>query len=113
MQQRAEEERRRQGGGADVIRLVVADDSYLVREAITQLLSSSSEFELLGVYDRYDRVMAAIEEHHPDVVVSDIRMPPTGMDEGIKMAERLRSAHPEIGVVILSQYLEPSYVLRL
>jgi DNA-binding NarL/FixJ family response regulator len=113
MQRGAKDQRRLPEYGAGVIRVVLADDSFLVREAITQLLSSAPEFELVAVSDRYDRVMEAIDEHTPDVVVSDIRMPPTGVDEGIQMAERLRASHPEIGVVILSQYLEASYVLRL
>jgi DNA-binding NarL/FixJ family response regulator len=96
-----------------VIRVVLADDSLLVREAITQLLSLAPEFELVSVCDRYESMMEAIEQHRPDVVVSDIRMPPTGVDEGIRMAEQLRVSHPQIGVVILSQFLEPGYVLRL
>jgi DNA-binding NarL/FixJ family response regulator len=97
----------------DTIRLVVADDHYLVREAINQLLSAEPQFEVAASVEHYDALMHAIEDVRPDVVVSDIRMPPTGVDEGIRMAEQLRDERPETGVVILSQYLEPQYVLRL
>jgi DNA-binding NarL/FixJ family response regulator len=97
----------------DTIRLVVADDHYLVREAINQLLAAEPQFDVEASVDHYDALMHAIADVRPDVVVSDIRMPPTGVDEGIRMAEQLRDARPETGVVILSQYLEPQYVLRL
>src|SRR5690349_6007406 len=97
----------------DTIRLVVAEDHYLVREAINQLLSAEPQFEVAAAVEHYDALMHAIEDAQPDVVVSDIRMPPTGVDEGIRMAEQLRDQRPRTGVVILSQYLEPQYVLRL
>ena len=97
----------------DTIRLVIADDHYLVREAISRLLAAEPQFQVAAAVDEYDALMRAIEDEGPDVVVSDIRMPPTGVDEGIRMAERLRVEHPATGVVILSQYLEPRYVLRL
>ena len=95
------------------IRVVVAEDVYLVREAVKQLLSDVPDIELLAAVADGPTLLATIEEQDPDVVVSDIRMPPTGEDEGIRAAAMLRAEHPHTGVVILSQYAEPVYVLDL
>jgi DNA-binding NarL/FixJ family response regulator len=95
------------------IRVVVGEDSFLVREAVTRVLLENSEFELVAAAADADTLVASVEEHDPDVVVTDIRMPPTGTDEGIRVAAQLRETHPHIGVVILSQYAEPEFVLRL
>jgi DNA-binding NarL/FixJ family response regulator len=95
------------------IRLVLADDHYLVREGIRRLLESESEFEVAAVCSDLGSLLEAVEEHEPDVVVTDIRMPPGGVDEGIQAAERLRNTHPAVGVVVLSQYANPSYALAL
>ena len=95
------------------MRLVLAEDSYLMREGITALLALDDELELVATCESYDELMGAVAEHHPDVVLTDIRMPPTQTDEGIRAAGDIRSDHPEIGVVVLSQYVEPGYALRL
>ena len=95
------------------IRVVVAEDSYLVREAVTRVLTESADIELVGVAADASTLLASIEEFEPEVVVSDIRMPPSGRDEGIAIATDLRRTHPDIGVVILSAYAEPEFVLRL
>jgi DNA-binding NarL/FixJ family response regulator len=95
------------------IRVVVAEDSYLVREAVTRVLRESPDIELVGTAADAATLKASIEEKQPQVVVTDIRMPPTRSDEGITVAAQLRETHPEVGVVILSQYAEPEFVLRL
>ena len=95
------------------LRVLVAEDHYLVREAITRLLSDEPGLELVATCDHYDAALEAIDRLRPEVVVSDIRMPPTGVDEGIRLAEHLRESSPDVGVVVLSQYLEPALVLRL
>jgi DNA-binding NarL/FixJ family response regulator len=95
------------------IRVVLAEDQYLVREGLRRVLESHEEIEIAAVCEDLDSLMAAVAAEDPDVVVTDIRMPPGGRDEGIQAAERLRSTNPEIGVVVLSQYAIPSYVLAL
>lgn len=95
------------------IRLVLADDHYLVREGVSRLIEAEPDLTLVATCDDYDSLLEAVKEHEPDVVVTDIRMPPTGTDEGIRAAEELRSSYPGIGVVVLSQYAEPSYALAL
>jgi DNA-binding NarL/FixJ family response regulator len=95
------------------IRLVLAEDHYLVREGIQRVLESRREFEVAAVCGDLESLLAAVEAERPDVVVTDIRMPPTNTDEGIQAAERLRETSPEVGVVVLSQYASPSYVLAL
>ena len=95
------------------LRVVLADDSYLVREAIVHVLADVPEVELAAVCSDVDELRRAIEAERPDVVVTDIRMPPTGDDEGLRVAAELRDSHPEMGVVVLSQYLEPRYALDL
>ena len=95
------------------IRVVVAEDQYIVREGIRRLLETQPGIEIAGVCDDLDSLLAAVEAETPDVVVTDIRMPPDNADEGIRAAERLRETHPDIGVVVLSQYATPSYALAL
>lgn len=95
------------------IRLVLAEDHYLVREGIRRLLETRPGFEIAAVCSDLDSLLVAVEAERPDVVVTDIRMPPGDADEGIQAAERLRETHPEIGVVVLSQYANPSYALAL
>ena len=80
------------------LRVVLADDSYLVREAIAHVLADVPEVELAAVCSDVDELRRAIEAERPDVVVTDIRMPPTGDDEGLRVAAELRDSHPEIGV---------------
>jgi DNA-binding NarL/FixJ family response regulator len=95
------------------IRVVLAEDHYLVREGIRRLLDTRRDLEVVAVCGDLDSLLAAVEAKRPDVVVTDIRMPPSDTDEGIQAAERLRETNPEIGVVVLSQYASPNYVLAL
>ncbi len=95
------------------IRVVLADDHYLVREGVRRLLESEPEVEVVAVCGDLDALLATVEAEPPDVLVTDIRMPPGHADEGIQAAERLRETHPQVGVVVLSQYANPSYALAL
>ncbi|HVL99517.1 MAG TPA: response regulator transcription factor [Egibacteraceae bacterium] len=95
------------------IRVVLAEDSYLVREGVRMLIETEPELELTASCGDLDALLAAVEETQPDVVLSDIRMPPTGTDEGIRAAAQLRQTHPQTGFVVLSQYVEPEYALAL
>ena len=91
--------------GGVAIRLVLAEDSFLVREGVRRLLETQSELEVVATCGDLDSLLAAVEAERPDVVLTDIRMPPTGLDEGIQAAGRLRETSPEVGVVVLSQYV--------
>jgi len=95
------------------IRLVLADDHYLVREGVRRLLETEPEIEVVAACNDLDSLLAAVDAKQPDVVVTDIRMPPDDSDEGIRAAARLRETHPRVGVVVLSQYTVPSYALAL
>ena len=96
-----------------VLRVVLADDAFLLREGIAALLGQSDEVEVVGSVGDHDALLRAVDKLKPDVVVTDIRMPPSGNDEGIRAANTLRETHPEVGVVVLSQYVEPRYAVRL
>jgi DNA-binding NarL/FixJ family response regulator len=96
-----------------MIRVVFAEDNYLVREGTAALLATSDQVELVGTATTRDELLAAVEEHAPDAVLTDIRMPPTGTNEGIEAAKTIRAAHPEIGVVVLSQFVEEDYAFDL
>jgi DNA-binding NarL/FixJ family response regulator len=102
-------------GTADTgsLRVVLADDSYLVREALVHVLEAADGIEVVATCGDRDTLLATVDAERPDVVVTDIRMPPTNTDEGIAIAARLRETHPQIGVVILSQFTEPRYGLAL
>lgn len=93
--------------------LVVAEDDLLTREGLRSLLSAIEGIELLAVCADYDELMSAVSEHGPDVVLTDIRMPPTGTDEGVRASDELRRSHPATGVVVLSQYDDPEFALAL
>ena len=95
------------------IRVVLAEDHYLVREGVRGLLDSQVDIEVVAVCGDLDSLFAAVEAEHPDVVVTDIRMPPGNADEGIQAAARLRASEPDVGVVVLSQYANPTYALAL
>ena len=95
------------------IRVVFADDNYLLREGVKQLIETQPELELAATDTDFNSLLAAVEAERPAVVVTDIRMPPSGTDEGIRAAALIRDSHPEIGVVVLSQYAEPEYALSL
>ena len=92
------------------IRVVLADDSVIVRDALAQILERSPDVDLVATADDEATLLAAIEETTPDVVVTDVRMPPTRTDEGVRIAKRLATAHPDIGVVIVSQYSDPEWL---
>jgi len=96
-----------------MIRVVFAEDNYLVREGTAALLATSDQVEFVGTATTHDELSAAVEEHAPDAVLTDIRMPPTGTNEGIEAAKTIRAAHPEIGVVVLSQFVEEDYAFDL
>ena len=96
-----------------VLRVVLAEDSLLMREGIASVLALSDEIELVESCEDYDGLIQAVAEHKPDVVVTDIRMPPTQTDEGIRAAKEIRTSNPDVGVVVLSQYVEPDYAMRL
>jgi DNA-binding NarL/FixJ family response regulator len=95
------------------LRVVLAEDNLLVREGVQRLLDAQDGIELVATCGDLDGLLAAVERARPDVVITDIRMPPTGTDEGIRAAERLRTTHPEVGVVVLSQHDDPEYALAL
>ena len=95
------------------IRVVVAEDSLLVREGIARLLEAQPDVEVVALCADHDELIAAVDDTKPDVVLTDIRMPPTGTDEGVRAANELRSRAPGTGVVVLSQYVEPGYALAL
>jgi DNA-binding NarL/FixJ family response regulator len=96
-----------------VRRVVVADDSFLMREAILQVIEQIDGLEVVAECPDGDALRAAVLEHDPDVVVTDIRMPPSGDDEGIRVAQRLATERPGIGVVVLSQYARSRFALEL
>ena len=93
------------------IKVILAEDSYLVREGVRRLLESEPDIDLVGVCEDYDSLLEAIASAQPDVLLTDIRMPPSGTDEGVRAAERLRQVRPAAGVVLLSQYADPAYAL--
>ncbi len=95
------------------IRIVLAEDNYLMREGISSLIEVEDSLELVASCENYDELIEAVDVHLPDVVITDIRMPPTQTNEGIRAANLIRERHPEIGVVVLSQYAEPDYAVSL
>jgi DNA-binding NarL/FixJ family response regulator len=95
------------------IRVVLAEDNYLVREGVRRLLETREGLEVAALCDDLESLLAAVDAHAPDVVLTDIRMPPLRTDEGIRAAIRLHDTHPDVGVVVLSQYAEPRYALAL
>jgi DNA-binding NarL/FixJ family response regulator len=95
------------------LRVVIADDSMLMREGLRLVFNSDPTIEVVAACDDRASLLDAIETHRPDVVVTDIRMPPSRTDEGIQVARTLRQSDPAIGVLVLSQYAEPSYALAL
>ena len=99
--------------GAVAIRVALADDSLLVREGLEQVLAGADGIQVVASCQDLPSLLEAIETERPDVVLTDIRMPPSKSDEGIRVAALLRESHPEVGVVVLSQYSEPSYALAL
>jgi DNA-binding NarL/FixJ family response regulator len=95
------------------IRVALGDDSIIVREGVRQLLADDPGIEVVAAVGDLETLRAVCTEAKPDVLVTDIRMPPTTTDEGIRLAAELRTDHPEIGVVVLSQFSDPAYALAL
>ena len=95
------------------LRVVLAEDSYLVREGLRRVLESSGEVVVLDAVPTAEDLLAAVDRHQPDAVMTDIRMPPGHSTEGIRAAHAIRTAHPTVGVVVLSQHAEAGYVLDL
>lgn len=94
------------------MRVIVADDSVLLREGVARLLGETG-FDVVGLAGDAPALLALVAEHLPDVAVVDIRMPPTHTDEGLRAAREIRSRHPEVGVLVLSQYVRASYAIAL
>jgi DNA-binding NarL/FixJ family response regulator len=95
------------------LRVVLAEDNLLVREGVRRLLEAEEGFELVAACGDLDGLLSAVETERPDVVLTDIRMPPTGTDEGLRAAAALRASAPGVGVVVLSQHDDPAYALAL
>ncbi|HEY6760847.1 MAG TPA: response regulator transcription factor [Baekduia sp.] len=95
------------------VRLILAEDSYLAREGLRRLLETRPSLEVVADCGDLPALLSAVDAHDPDVVVTDIRMPPDGSDEGIRAANELRATRPQVGVVVLSSYAEPAYALAL
>jgi DNA-binding NarL/FixJ family response regulator len=100
-------------GDGLVIRVALGDDNYLAREALSHLLAAEDGIDVVATCADEGSLLRAVEERDPDVVVTDIRMPPSNTDEGLRIATLLRQTHPGTGVVVLSQFVEPSYGLAL
>jgi DNA-binding NarL/FixJ family response regulator len=96
-----------------MIRVVIADDHALLRQGLERMLATAPGIEVVAAAHDLPSLLEAVDEHAPDVVVTDIRMPPTGTDEGIQVAARLRTERPECGVVVLSQHADATYALAL
>lgn len=92
--------------------VVLAEDAFIVREGVRMVLEDAG-YQIAAAVATYDELLAAVAEHRPDVVITDIRMPPTRTDEGVRAARLIRGDHPEIGIVVLSQYVEPAYAIAL
>lgn len=95
------------------LRIVLGEDSYLAREGIMRALEEVDDVDVVATCTDLDALRSTIDEVRPDVVLTDIRMPPTNTDEGIRLASELRQSHPDIGVVVLSQHAEPLYAVAL
>ncbi|MGH2974081.1 MAG: response regulator, partial [Solirubrobacterales bacterium] len=95
------------------LRVILGEDSYIVRQGIVEILSEVPEIDLVAACGNESSLVQAIEKEQPDVVITDIRMPPSNTNEGIRIAARLRETHPDAGVVVLSQYTDPPYALAL
>jgi DNA-binding NarL/FixJ family response regulator len=98
--------------GTAAIKLVLADDSILLREGLARLLEDAG-FEVVAQSGNADDLLRHVAMHQPDVAITDIRMPPTQTDEGLRAAQEIRERHPDVGVLVLSQYVEPAYAMEL
>ena len=98
---------------SDRISILIVEDSLLVRDSVHRALSTDPEVTVVGVAEDFDSAVELVDKHRPTIVVTDIRMPPTSTDEGIRLAQWMRAAHPDVGVIVLSQYAEPRYAAGL
>jgi DNA-binding NarL/FixJ family response regulator len=98
---------------SDRISIVIAEDSLLVRDSVARALSVNPDMTVVGVAEDYDSAVELVETHAPTILFTDVRMPPTSTDEGIRLARWMRTAHPDIGVIVLSNYAEPHYAAGL
>lgn len=98
---------------SDRISVVIAEDSLLVRDSVTRSLSTVPEVDVVGVAEDYDSAAELVASHRPTILMTDVRMPPTSTDEGIRLARWLRTAHPDVGVIVLSNYADPGYAAGL
>ena len=101
-----------EGAAGARLRVVLAEDSVLLREGIARLLTDAG-FEVVGQTATADDLLLKVRSYAPDIVITDIRMPPTQTDEGLRAAQEIRADHPDVGVLVLSQYVEPSYAMEL
>jgi len=101
------------GEPQQAIRVLLAEDSYLVREALDHVLADADGIDVVATFSDRDSLLEGVETMRPDVVVTDIRMPPAESDEGLQVAALLRETRPDVGVVVLSQFAEPRYALAL
>ena len=95
------------------IRVILAEDDFLVRQGVRRVLEAAPDVTVVAECADGDELLAAVDATPPDVVITDVRMPPSGADEGIRIANRLRETHPAVGVLVLSQFVEPEYALAL
>jgi DNA-binding NarL/FixJ family response regulator len=95
------------------VSVLIAEDCLLVRDSIYRALSTDDDVTVVGVAENYDSTVELVEKHQPTILVTDVRMPPTSTDEGIRLARWMRTAHPKTGVIVLSQYVDPHYVSGL
>jgi DNA-binding NarL/FixJ family response regulator len=98
---------------SDRISIVIAEDSLLVRDSLSRALSTDPDVTVVGVAEDYDSAVELVEKHAPRLVVTDVRMPPTKSDEGIRLAQWMRTAQPDVGVIVLSSYVDPRYAAGL
>jgi len=96
-----------------VRRVVIADDALLLRQGVTAVLATLEGVEVVAEADDYESLMTQVDEHRPHLVITDVRMPPSHTNEGIRAAREIRSQHPDTGVIVLSQYLDADYVIEL
>ena len=92
---------------------MIADDALLLRQGVKSVLATLDGVEVVAEAEDQPELMAAVDEHRPDLVITDVRMPPTHTNEGIVAARQIRSRHPDTGVIVLSQYLDADYVIEL
>jgi DNA-binding NarL/FixJ family response regulator len=97
----------------DQVSIVIAEDSLLVRDSVSRALSTDPQVTVVGVAEDYDSAVELVDTYGPTILVTDIRMPPTSTDEGIRLAQWMRTAHPDVGVIVLSNYADPRYAAGL